>query len=49
MKATPVKTDLDDLWQKLGIQVQNGAVTFNDDAPLAEIRKAITAPRKPVV
>lgn len=46
MKATPVETDLDDLWRKLGIQVKNGAVTFNDDAPLAEIRKAITAPRK---
>ena len=47
MKAAPVATDLDDLWRKLGIQVINDAVTFNDQAPLAKIRKAITAPRKP--
>jgi hypothetical protein len=47
MKAAPVETDLDDLWRKLGIQVKNGAVTFNDKAPLAQIRKAITQPRKP--
>jgi hypothetical protein len=42
MKATAVRTDLDDLWRRLGVQVKNGAVTF-DGAPLAEIRKAITA------
>jgi hypothetical protein len=49
MKSAPVQTDLDDLWQKLGIQVSNGVVTFNDKAPLAKIRKAITVARKPVV
>ena len=48
MKSAPVQTDLDDLWRKLGIQVSNGAVTFNDKAPLARIRKAITVARKPV-
>jgi len=42
MKATAVHTDLDDLWQRLGVQVKNGAVTFDDHAPLAEIRKVIT-------
>ena len=47
MKAAPVATDLDDLWHRLGIQVIKDAVTFNDQAPLAKIRKAITAPRKP--
>jgi|CZKS01.1.fsa_nt_gi hypothetical protein len=46
MKATPVETDLDDLWRKLGIQVKNGVVTFNDDAPLAKIRTAITVARR---
>jgi len=45
MKATAVQTDLDDLWNKLGIQVSNGVVTFNDNAPLANIRKAITTGR----
>ena len=49
MKAAPVQTDLDDLWRKLGVQVRNGVVTFNDHAPLARIRKAITVPRKPAL
>jgi hypothetical protein len=47
MKDAPVETDLDDLWRKLGIQVNNGVVTFDDNAQLAKIRKAITLPRKP--
>jgi len=46
MKATAVHTDLDDLWRRLGVQVKNGAVTFDDRAPLAEIRKAITAKQR---
>src|SRR3984885_15808272 len=36
MKATAVDTDLDALWRGLGVQVKNGAVTFDDRAPLAE-------------
>ncbi len=44
MKATAVHTDLDDLWRRLGVQTKNGSVIFDDRAPLAEIRKAITAP-----
>jgi hypothetical protein len=44
MKATAVQTDLDDLWRRLGVQVKGGTVTFDDHAPLAGIRKAITAP-----
>jgi hypothetical protein len=43
MKATAVKTDLDDLWRRLGVERKNGSVTLDDHAPLAEIRKAITA------
>jgi hypothetical protein len=46
MKAKPVQTDLNELWRKLGIQVNNGVVTFDDKAPLANVRKAITASRK---
>lgn len=44
MKATAVHTDLDDLWRRMGVQVKNGSVMLDDHAPLAEIRKAITAP-----
>ena len=46
MKATPVETDLNDLWRRLGIEVDAGVVKYNDQAPLANIRKAITATRK---
>ena len=45
MKAAPVDTDLDGLWQRLGIAVKDGEVMLNDDAPLARVRRAITAPR----
>jgi hypothetical protein len=45
MKATPVTVDLDGLWKKLGVIEQNGHVVFDDTAPLAAVRRAITAPR----
>jgi hypothetical protein len=43
MKATPVNVDLDALWKKLGVNAVNGKVVFDDNAPLAAVRKAITA------
>lgn len=43
MKATPVKVNLQDLWKRLGVENYNGEITFNDDAPLADIRDAITS------
>ena len=46
MKDTPVQTDLNDIWRRLGIAVKNGVVSYDDKAPLASVRKAITA--KPV-
>jgi len=46
MKATPVQTDLAALWQRLGVQLNGGVVTYNDQAPLAATRKAITAAGK---
>ena len=47
MKATAIHTNLDDMWRRLGVQAKNGAVTFDDRAPLGEIRKAITKPFAP--
>jgi hypothetical protein len=44
MKAEPVVVPLDDLWRKLGIAHDDGRIVFNDSAPLAHIRKAITKP-----
>ncbi len=43
MKDTAVQTDLTALWQRLGVQLNGGVVTYNDKAPLAKVRKAITA------
>jgi hypothetical protein len=36
-------TDLAALWQQLGISRKGRAVVFNDDAPLAAIRRALTS------
>jgi hypothetical protein len=44
MRNKPAPVDLDQLWTKLGIQMKDGSVAFNDNAPESNIRKAITAP-----
>ena len=44
-KDKPVNVDLDQLWRDLGIEKKGDSVVFHDDAPLASIRKAITASR----
>lgn len=41
----PVTPDLAGLWRDLGLKLQDGSVAFDDSAPLAAIRKAITEPR----
>ena len=43
MGDTPYAPDLGALWRDLGVSVQNGRVSFDDTAPLAPIRRAITA------
>jgi hypothetical protein len=43
MKDKPVNVDLDVLWKKLGVVYKDGKVSFDDQAPEADIRKAITA------
>ena len=42
MSSKPVAVDLPDLWKQLGVISSHGSVTFDDAAPLAPIRKAIT-------
>ena len=42
MRAKPYSPDLDALWRDLGISVRDGQVTFDDSAPLAPVRRAIT-------
>jgi hypothetical protein len=43
MKATPLKPDLPQLWRKLGIETDRRPITFDDTAPWASTRRAITA------
>jgi len=45
MKDKPVAPDLNGLWAKLGVVSEGGSVTLHDDAPLADIRRAIMRPR----
>ncbi|HEX9104247.1 MAG TPA: hypothetical protein VF997_18685 [Polyangia bacterium] len=40
--AAPVTIDLDAWWQKLGVRKERGRVVFDDAAPLAALRRAIT-------
>jgi predicted metalloprotease with PDZ domain len=47
MGEKPAKTDLDALWKSLGVIYDGQKVTFDDSAPLAGIRRGITALEKP--
>lgn len=44
MANSPFAPDLPKLWKDLGVVYANGKVTFDDTAPSANIRKAITTP-----
>jgi hypothetical protein len=41
MKSDPYTVDLDKLWASLGITVENRQVVYNDQAPMAHIRKRL--------
>ena len=40
-RADPYPVDLDELWQKLGIERRGSVVVFRNDAPLAAVRRGI--------
>jgi hypothetical protein len=42
MKSAPVEPDLSTLWKALGVEERARGVVFNDEAPEASIRRAIT-------
>ncbi|MDP9036663.1 MAG: hypothetical protein M3O50_17810 [Myxococcota bacterium] len=46
MALAPGGVDLQALWSRLGIRLGGGAVSFDDGAPLARSRRAITAPMR---
>ena len=43
MKSTPMSVNLEDLFTKLGVAERDGKIVFDDHAPLATIRRRITA------
>jgi hypothetical protein len=46
MGELPMDVDLPALWKQLGVRQGDGVAQFDDAAPLAAIRKSITAPRQ---
>ena len=46
MGREPGIDELDSLWRRLGVSTDGGTVKFDDSAPLAAIRRAITAPAR---
>jgi hypothetical protein len=45
MANQPTKVSLDEYWKRLGVTVEGERVALDDDAPLASLRRAMTAPR----
>ncbi len=43
MRAAPVDTELPALWRSLGVAIEGRSVIFDEQAPLAKERRAITA------
>jgi hypothetical protein len=41
MKADPYPIDLEALWASLGVALQNEQVIYDDDAPMANVRKSL--------
>jgi hypothetical protein len=42
MKDQPYAVDLDAMWKELGLERSGNTVQFNDSAPMARVREAIT-------
>ena len=43
MKDEPAPVDLDALWLRLGVRAEGGSVRFDEAAPLATVRRSMTA------
>jgi predicted metalloprotease with PDZ domain len=42
LALAPGRVDLDAMWRDLGVSIANGAVSYDDAAPSAAVRRAIT-------
>jgi hypothetical protein len=47
MKDAPVAPDLDALWRGLGVELRQGTLQLDEQAPRAAMRRAISAPPAP--
>ncbi|MEO7114128.1 MAG: hypothetical protein ABI183_27050 [Polyangiaceae bacterium] len=45
MGSAPLPVDLDAIWKKLGVSLRGREIIFDDTAPLADIRRSMTAHR----
>jgi hypothetical protein len=45
MRSSPAPVDVADLFRQLGVTERNGTIVYDDEAPLAAIRRRITEPR----
>lgn len=43
MRDTAVRVDLEEMWRRLGVSYSGRRVTFDESAPLAEVRRSMTA------
>ncbi|MEO6597558.1 MAG: hypothetical protein ABIP94_22675, partial [Planctomycetota bacterium] len=41
MRDQPQPREIDSLWQSLGVRLENGRAVFDDEAPLAFVRRAL--------
>ena len=48
MSSAPVTPDLGALWKQLGVSLHDGQIQFNDQVPLAEIRRSMMAPSQDI-
>jgi hypothetical protein len=44
MKDSPYPVDLEALWRRLGVRMEDQRIVFDETAPLAAVRRALTAP-----
>lgn len=46
MRDRPLPAEIDSLWRRLGLSQRGTQIVYNDQAPQAEIRRALTAPAR---
>ena len=45
MREDPYPAEVDSLWRDLGLQLIDGNLVLDDEAPLSDVRRSLTAPQ----